>query len=88
MYTRVGTKNYMAPELIEKRPYRGTSVDIFAAGVVLFAMMTGSMPFEKNATTDDYLYKYIASKKYEQFWEEWGKTPEAAESWKEIAGLD
>jgi serine/threonine protein kinase len=35
----------MAPEVIEKRPYRGTSVDIFAAGVILFTMVTGTMPF-------------------------------------------
>lgn len=43
----MGTRNYMAPEIIEQRPYRGTSVDIFAAGVILFIMMTGNMPFEK-----------------------------------------
>lgn len=88
MYTRVGTKNYMAPELIEKRPYRGTSVDIFAAGVVLFAMMTGSMPFEKNATTDDYLYKHIVQKNYHKFWDEWEKTPEAQEQKKDVVSMD
>ena len=59
MYSRVGTKNYMAPELLEKRPYRGTSVDIFAAGVVLFVMATGTMPFENSATINDALYKYL-----------------------------
>lgn len=47
MYSRVGTRNYMAPEVLEKRPYRGTCVDIFAAGVILFIMVTGTMPFEK-----------------------------------------
>jgi serine/threonine protein kinase len=46
MFSRVGTRNYMAPEVIEKRPYRGTSVDIFAAGVILFTMVTGTMPFQ------------------------------------------
>lgn len=35
----------MAPEVLEKRPYRGTSVDIFSAGVVLFTMMTGGIPY-------------------------------------------
>ncbi len=45
LFSRVGTRNYMAPEVLEKRPYRGTSVDIFSAGVVLFTMMTGGMPY-------------------------------------------
>ena len=51
MFSRVGTKNYMAPELLEKRPYRGTCVDIFAAGVDLFIMATGAWPFDKSAST-------------------------------------
>jgi serine/threonine protein kinase len=71
MFSRVGTRNYMAPELLEKRPYRGTSVDIFAAGVILFIMSTGTMPFDKGATIQDSLYKYIVNKDYESFWEAW-----------------
>lgn len=31
-----GTPNYMAPEIFGEKPYKGTYVDIFAAGVVLF----------------------------------------------------
>ena len=71
MYSRVGTKNYMAPELLQKRPYRGTSVDIFAAGVVLFIMATGTMPFEKGAMVQDALYQHIVNKDYDTFWEAW-----------------
>ena len=77
MYSRVGTKNYMAPELIEKRPYRGTSVDIFAAGVVLFIMATGTMPFDRSASTFDILYRYIIEKKYDLFWKAWEETNES-----------
>ena len=52
----------MAPEIIERRPYRGSSVDIFAAGVILFIMMTGKMPFDQQADKDDLLYKHIVAK--------------------------
>ena len=31
-----GTPNYMAPEIFEKKTYKGTYADIFAAGVVLY----------------------------------------------------
>lgn len=71
MFSRVGTRNYMAPELLEKRPYRGTCVDIFAAGVVLFIMTTGTWPFDNRANTLDKLYCYIIDKNYDAFWEAW-----------------
>ena len=35
----------MAPEIIEGRAYSGAAVDIYALGVVLFAMVTRSTPF-------------------------------------------
>ena len=41
----VGTPYYMAPEIHTGR-YEGTKVDIFAAGVILFAMVVGRMPFD------------------------------------------
>lgn len=76
MYSRVGTRNYMAPEVLEKRPYRGTSVDIFSLGVILFTMATGTMPFETQASVDDSLYQYIVDKEYEEYWEAWSKSEE------------
>lgn len=36
---------YMAPEINQKIPYDGKLVDIFAAGVILFIIYTGSPPF-------------------------------------------
>ena len=47
-YSQCGSERYMAPEIIEGRPYKGTSVDIYALGVSLFAMVTGVMPFESS----------------------------------------
>ena len=42
----LGTPGYMAPEIVERRDYSGISVDIYAFGVVLFSMLTGSAPFQ------------------------------------------
>ena len=39
MYTRVGTERYMPPEMLEKNAYIGVCSDLFAAGVILFALV-------------------------------------------------
>ena len=38
--TTLGTPGYMAPELINRCPYQSTVIDLFAAGVILFNLMT------------------------------------------------
>jgi serine/threonine protein kinase len=38
LLTPLGSKGYMAPEISERKPYNGASVDIFASGVILFIM--------------------------------------------------
>lgn len=55
-YSHVGTERYMAPEIHEGKPYKGSSSDIFALGVLLFVMVTGVMPFYEKATKTDPLY--------------------------------
>uniref|UniRef100_A0A7S0R4T5 Protein kinase domain-containing protein n=1 Tax=Chlamydomonas leiostraca TaxID=1034604 RepID=A0A7S0R4T5_9CHLO len=48
---RIGTPEYMGPELISSRTgYDGKKVDVWAAGVLLFVMLAGMFPFE---TQDD-----------------------------------
>jgi WD40 repeat protein len=47
----VGTPNYMAPEQIVGGPSaRETGVDIYALGVVLYQLITGSLPRQSNST--------------------------------------
>lgn len=43
--TSLGTPGYMAPEIVLKKEYNGTKVDIFSAGVILFILHVGSPPF-------------------------------------------
>ena len=59
----------MAPEIIEGKAYKGTSVDMFALGVVLFAMVTGVMPFDKRAHKDDQLYCYLIRNDDSGYWQ-------------------
>ena len=67
--TKLGTPNYLAPEIIMKQPYYGEKTDIFACGVVLFVLVSFYFPFIKSATIKDCLYKLIATDKSDQFWQ-------------------
>jgi serine/threonine-protein kinase SRK2 len=42
----VGTPAYLAPEVLANKPYRGSAVDVWSAGVLLFVMLVGAYPFE------------------------------------------
>jgi serine/threonine protein kinase len=45
LFTCKGTPGYMAPELFTSKGYSGELADVFALGVVLFALLTGRPPF-------------------------------------------
>ena len=53
----------MAPEIILHMEYSGTSVDLFAAGIVLFIMYSGTPPFKEASVTDEY-YSLICTNKH------------------------
>lgn len=62
-----GTALYMAPEIKSRRMYRGTPVDVWSAGVVLFILITGLPPFNE-AQKGDVWYDDLLAGDLEHFW--------------------
>eukprot|EP00438_Fugacium_kawagutii_P012641 Skav215596 [mRNA] locus=scaffold666:281211:294284:+ [translate_table: standard] len=52
-----GTPSYMAPEIIRGEGYSGFAADVWALGVVIFALLSGTLPFA--AKTEMQLYARI-----------------------------
>lgn len=46
--TICGTTVYMAPEMIEQKPYDGFKIDIWSLGIILYTMIHGTMPFDED----------------------------------------
>jgi len=56
----------MAPEIIFGKPYKGETVDLFAATIVLFMMYSGYGPFVLPHPTDN-LYKLLCNPNQTKF---------------------
>lgn len=55
-----GTMTYMAPEIKEGKVYKGTMVDLFSFGVILFIIVQGIFPF-KEARKEEYFYNLLVT---------------------------
>jgi 5'-AMP-activated protein kinase catalytic alpha subunit len=44
--TRCGTVHYISPEVAKGEPYVGMGSDVWSCGIILFAMVTASLPFD------------------------------------------
>ena len=62
LYSSCGSPNYAAPELINGKYYNGCSIDIWSCGVILYTLLTGTLPFNEKQTVK--LYKKIRECKY------------------------
>lgn len=60
--TWCGSFNYIAPEIIRKRRYKGELTDLWSLGVLLYVMLAGKEPFNRDNGQDRALTKeYIVS---------------------------
>lgn len=51
---QVGTPAYMSPELVQKHPYDGFKVDVWALGVLLYRMVYKELPYRSRDAYDLY----------------------------------
>jgi len=58
----------MSPEMHLEKPYIGEKIDVFSAGIVLFSMATGGIPFENSKLESKY-YRMIRRGLFKEFWE-------------------
>ena len=59
-----GTYGFVAPEVISNTLYDGAKADMWSCGVILYSMLTGSLPFDDD--NDAKLFQKIRSAIYEQ----------------------
>uniref|UniRef100_A0A7E4VM30 Protein kinase domain-containing protein n=1 Tax=Panagrellus redivivus TaxID=6233 RepID=A0A7E4VM30_PANRE len=59
----VGTYIYLAPEILLKKEYT-KAVDIWAMGVMIYAALTSTMPFEEPTKKAKHIYKGLARKSF------------------------
>mmetsp|Transcript_10512 Transcript_10512/g.20722 ORF Transcript_10512/g.20722 Transcript_10512/m.20722 type:complete len:476 (-) Transcript_10512:35-1462(-) len=55
--TSCGSPNYAAPEVISGNSYIGPEVDVWSCGIIMFALLCGSLPFDDEKISN--LYKKI-----------------------------
>ena len=66
-----GKWHYMSPEVCKNQlPFDGPTVDLWAAGVILFLMLTGFPPWERPVMTDE-RFKYMSNGYLVQMLTEW-----------------
>ena len=67
-----GKLNYMSPEILHnKENFDGFAIDLWAAGVILYVMLTGFPPYDQPSLTDQRFEIIIDGKLVEQL-QNWG----------------
>ena len=63
----LGTKKYMAPEIVKGLTYDGIKADIYSLGILLFNLRTAKFPFDLAKVNENSFYDYISDKN-EMIW--------------------
>ena len=61
--TACGSPCYAAPEMVLGKKYKGLDVDIWSSGIILFAMVSGFLPFEDD--DNESIYRKIILGKFD-----------------------
>jgi serine/threonine protein kinase len=61
-----GTMTYMAPEIKEGKVYKGSQVDMFSIGVILFIIVQGIFPF-KEARKEEFFYNLLLTGQFDTY---------------------
>jgi serine/threonine protein kinase len=64
MNDHVGTPAFMAPEIQQKKSYVGWAADIWSLGILLYTLVTGTVPF-RNANTAEELIEKTSKANFE-----------------------
>jgi serine/threonine protein kinase len=62
IYDQCGTPAYIAPEILRNEGFQGYAADVWSAGIVLYAMVQGRVPFFTKEVQD--LYVMITKSPY------------------------
>ena len=85
IYEQCGTPAYIAPEIIKGEGYGSCKPDIWNLGILLYAMVTGTVPFRSNSI--ETLHKLIQKGEYE-FPEKFNLSPDLKDLIKKILVLN
>jgi len=63
-----GTQNYRAPELIQKKKVYPKAVDIYSAGIILFCLKSGILPYSEGSLIEGFDLRAMLIQGNKNFW--------------------
>ena len=83
LHSSCGSPCYASPEMLSGNPYRGITTDLWSAGIVLYSMLVGALPFD-----DQELHKLYEQIKLGKFYIPSTLSLEAIDLLKKILQVD
>ena len=80
----LGTKRRVAPQICEGKQYKGTEVDIFALGTILFNVVTNLQHPFKLATATDPQYKLLMDGRIDEYFATFKASPKLSREFKDL----